>query len=232
MASLRIDVWSDVACPWCWVGKRHLEQAIEEFEGDVDVHWRAFELNPRAKVSDGEPIDYIEKLAAKYHTSRDGAQQMVDRMVETGKGSGLEFRFDHVKPTNTFDAHRLLAMAAGTAEQNDLKEKLFEAYMNEGRLVSDADELVAIAMSAGIDEGKAREALSGEKFYDEVRADEMQARQMGVTGVPFFVINNAYAIPGAQPAEMIRRAMEAAAAKTQPFSSDGGACDETGCEVQ
>ena len=149
--ALPIDVWSDVACPWCWVGKRHLEDALSRFEHPTIVTWHAFELDPAAPARiDGE-VDYVGRLARKYGASRERAQAMIDRMVGVGAEAGLDFRFDRAVPSNTFDAHRLLRWASGLGKQHALKERLFSAYMHEGRAIADHETLVAVASDAGLD---------------------------------------------------------------------------------
>lgn len=210
MQALPIDIWSDVACPWCWVGKRHLEGALERFEHPAKVTWRAFELDPSApKQVEGE-VDYLGRLARKYGTSRAQAQAMVDRMVQTGTRSGLDFRFDRAQPSNTFDAHRLLHWAGEHQKQHALKERLFLAYMHEGKRVADHDVLVTLAEEVGLDAEKAQAVLSSDGFAAEVRGEQEAARDIGVSGVPFFVIGNRYAIPGAQPSEVILEALNKA----------------------
>ena len=136
MTTLRVDVWSDVACPWCWVGKRNLAQAASDAGVSVELRWHAFELDPSApKTPPENGGSLIQRLAEKYGTTQAQAQQLVDRMTGVGASVGLEFRFDRVKPTNTFDAHRLLAWAATHGKQDALAERLFQDYMHEGQRV-------------------------------------------------------------------------------------------------
>ena len=207
---LPIDIWSDVACPWCWVGKRHLETAIVESGISTAIHWRAFELDPAAPLAAPEQIDYAERLAKKYGVARSEAQEMIDRMVEFGRSSGVEMRFDRIRPSSTLDAHRLLAWARARGRQTELKERLFSAYLHEGRCVSDCEVLARLAAEVGLDEDGAREVLSGNGYLEEVRADEQLASQIGATAVPFFVFDNRLAVSGAQPAEVLGQAMERA----------------------
>ena len=220
MEPVRIDVWSDVACPWCWVGKRHLEKALSGVT-DADVVWRAFELNPRAPVRvDGGSVDregveskdggptYAQRLARKYGVSEEEGQAMIDRMKGIGESAGLDFRFDRIKPTNTFDAHRLLRWAADEGRQPALKERLFQAYMHEGLLLGDPDVLAEQAASVGLDGGEAKRILADGRFADEVRTDEVFARQIGVSGVPFYVFGGRLSVSGAQPSEVLRGAYD------------------------
>ena len=229
---LRIEVWSDVACPWCWVGKRHLEEALEDSPHEVEVTWRAFELDPSAPRELDDDVDLVERLAKKYGTTRAGAQQMIDRMTRVGTENGLEFRFDRVKPGNTFDAHRLLHFAARHGKQDAMKERLFRAYMHEGKSVADRGVLIDLAEEVGLDPDAARATLSTDAFTREVRAEEIQARELGVTGVPFFAIAGRYAVAGAQPAALLRQVIERAAEETDtepPPEDPNAACGPDGC---
>jgi predicted DsbA family dithiol-disulfide isomerase len=235
VSSLRVEIWSDIACPWCWVGKRHLEAAMARFPHPVEVVWRAFELDPHApKASETDPpVDYVERLARKYQTSRRAAQAMIDRMITIGLADGLEFRFDRARPTNTFDAHRLLGWAAEHGRQDALKERLFRAYMNEGRSISDPEVLVSLAAEVDLPPDGARVVLTSNAHADDVRAEQALAAQLGVTGVPFFVIGGRYAVSGAQPAELLLQALHRAWSETQPAPSvatpAGEACGPDGC---
>lgn len=225
MQTLAVDVWSDIACPWCWVGKRHLEAAAASFERELAVTWHAFELDPGAPKQAPDAVDYIGRLATKYWVSRDQAQAMIDRMVAVGRADGIEFRFDRARPSNTFDAHRLLAWARGRDRQSELKERLFSAYLHEGRAICDHEVLVACAGDVGLDPDAAQAVLSTDAHAADVRADEARAAELGVTGVPFFVIADRYAVPGAQPVETLLRALR----RVQLSLTDAPACGPDGC---
>lgn len=216
MSAIRVDVWSDVACPWCWVGKRHLEQAARDSGTEIEVHWHAFELNPGAPKTVEPSVDYVARLARKYGVSREQGQGMIDRMTGVGKGVGLDFQFHHVQPTNTFDAHRLLAWAEPTGKQDALKERLFELYMREGKSVADREVLVGAAQDVGLDAENANAILSGNEFGSQVRAEQGEAARLGVSGVPFFVIDESLAFGGAQPPEVIAEVLERAAKAKKP----------------
>ncbi len=234
MSSVRVDVWSDVACPWCWVGKRNLEAAAREAGLELDVRWHAFELDASAPRTHDPSIPYVDRLARKYGASPAQAQQMVDRMTGVGEGVGIDFRFDRARPVNTFDAHRLLAWAAQSGKQDALKERLFKAYMHEGKLLTDRDVLVDLAADAGLDPEHATAVLSGEDFAREVREDEAAAAELGVTGVPFFVVDGRFAIPGAQPPDAIVRVLARAqeeAEAVEPETAAGEVCGPDGCAV-
>lgn len=232
MQPLRIDVWSDIACPWCWVGKRHLEQAIEAAQRPVKVVWHAFELDPKAPIKHPEGTDYVQRLADKYNVAKPQAQEMIDTMTERGAGVGLDFRFDRTQATNTFDAHRLLAWAKDKGRQNELKERLFLAYMNQGHLISDHDVLCQIADEAGLDGEAAGRMLGGEAFSEEVRQDEATARQIGVQGVPFFVFDQRVGVSGAQPVLVLTEAiLETTEAAALHPEVEAESCGPDGCEV-
>jgi len=235
VTKLRIDIWSDIACPWCYIGKRHLEQALDGFahQADVEVVWRAFELDPSAPRIRDSSQSYAERLAAKYRTTPTEAQVMIDRMVATAAKDGLDFRFDRIRPGNTFDAHRLLHLAHERGVQDALKERLLHAYLTEGQAIGDRDVLATLAREAGLDDHEVRELLDGDRFGTEVRQDEALARELGITGVPFFVLAGQLGVSGAQPAEVLRGALERAwseFAKPEFEQLAGGAaCGPDGC---
>jgi predicted DsbA family dithiol-disulfide isomerase len=210
MTALPIDIWSDIACPWCWVGKRHLEAAVAATGIAVDRRWRAFELDPEAPREAPESVDYAQRLADKYRTSKQAAQEMIDRMVETGRAAGVEMRFDRIRPSRTFDAHRLLAWAREAGFQDALGERLFAAYLGEGRAMSDPETLTALAEEVGLDGSEATELLRSDRHADAVRAEQRQAARMGITGVPTFVLADRLAVTGAQPPALLREAIERA----------------------
>lgn len=238
---MKIDVWSDIACPWCWVGKRKLEAALLEFEhGDqVEVVWRAFELDPsaprRLEPSHADlGVSYIDRLAQKYGTSPEEAAKMIARMTETAAEVGAEMCFDRIQPGNTFDAHRLLHLAHASGLQGALKERLLRAYLGEGEAIGDPEALLRLALEVGLSEELVRTTLEGERFVDEVRSDESQAAAFGIRGVPFFVFANKYGVSGAQPSEVLLRVLERAWAETvQPprveTLVEGAVCGPDGC---
>ena len=225
--ALRIDVWSDIACPWCWVGKRHLETALSNVGPDIEANvvWRAFELNPQAPASVSTELSYAQRLGRKYGVSDQEAAQMIDRMTGVGKDVGLEFRFDRIRPTNTFDAHRLVHWAHTVGSQEVLKERLFRAYMSEGALLSDREILVAQAAEVGLDADEARRVLSDGAYETEVRQDEGMAQQLMIQGVPFFVLGGRYAISGAQPASVLQDALRQVEREAANGSSDASAAE-------
>ncbi|MCH9683694.1 MAG: DsbA family oxidoreductase [Deltaproteobacteria bacterium] len=234
MQPLRVEIWSDVACPWCWVGKRQLEAAIAEFPHEVEVVWRAFELDPSAPASIDTSIDYVQRLATKYRTSRDGAQGMIDRMTSVGAEHGLDFRFDRAQPGNTFDAHRLLHWAGKHGLQDALKERLFLAYMHEGKSVAEHEVLVALAEEVGLDPDGAQAVLTSDSHHQDVRGEQALAAEIGVTGVPFFVVGGRYAVPGAQPKDVLGKVLTRAWDETRPEVVEveaGDGCGPDGCAI-
>lgn len=211
MNSVNIEIWSDIACPWCWIGKRSLEAAIASSDHEVLIRWKAFELNPDAPADAPEAVDYAARLADKYGTSRDEAEGFITRMVEAGRGRGLEIRFDRIRPSNTFDAQRLLAFAYRHDRQTELKENLFQAYLHEGRSISDPETLLAVAIETGLADSDVSAVLDGTDYAEDVRNDEDLARKLGITGVPCFVFTQLNeGISGAQPPEVLGDAMNRA----------------------
>ena len=207
---MRVEIWSDVACPWCYIGKRRFDVALSRFEyrEAVDVRWLSFELDPSAPAIRNQP--YLDRLAAKYRITLPEAGAMVDRMVEAGAQSGVVLRFDKAKPGNTFDAHRLLHLAAERGVQHELKEHLLEATFTAGAEISDRDVLVALAGSAGLDANEARRVLQTDEFAADVRADEQRAAELDIRSVPYFVMNATLGVAGAQPPDVLLRVLQEA----------------------
>ena len=227
---MEVEIFSDVVCPWCAIGKRRFEAALERFDQqeEVDVHWRAFELDPSAPAS--SDVDVATHLAEKYGMSRAQAIASQERLADLAAAEGLEFHFELAKRANTFDAHRLLHYAHEVGAQDALKERLFRAYFTEGEEIADHATLVRLGSEVGLDSDKSAEVLESGRYATEVRADEAAARELGVTGVPFFVIDRRYGISGAQSPEMILQVLNEAWAKAHPLvvSRDPGECCEDG----
>jgi predicted DsbA family dithiol-disulfide isomerase len=215
---VQVEVWSDVVCPWCYIGKRRLEAAIERFEhGDeVEVVWRSYELNPKARpVSDGL---YVERIAQKYGVSTEQAIAMNDRVTRIAEDEGLHYRFDIARPGNTLDAHRVIHLAADHGLQGAAKERLLSAYQCEGEPIGDRSTLVRLAAEVGLDGPEVAAMLESDRFVAEVRADEAAADDLGVTGVPFFVMGRKGAVPGAQDVDTMLLVLERAWAKLEAAS--------------
>ncbi|AHG91659.1 DSBA oxidoreductase [Gemmatirosa kalamazoonensis] len=207
---MRVEIWSDIACPWCYLGKRRFERALDEFahRDAIDVVWRSFELNPNAPAR--QEGTSAEALARKYRVPLAQAQSMNARMAGEAAKEGLVMRFDRVRPANTFDAHRLAHLAATVGRRAQMVERLFAAHFTEGAELGDRDVLARLAADVGISEAEARTALDGDAFADAVRADEARARDFGVDGVPFFALDERYGVPGAQPTEVLLQALRQA----------------------
>ena len=201
---MRIDVWSDVACPWCYVGKRNLEAALDELALDeVEVRWRAFELDPSAPASSS--LNMAEVLSRKYGVSAEQAAQMNAQMTQTAAAVGLEYHLDTAQLGNSFDAHRLAKLADERGLGGEMTERLFAAHFTENLLISDRDTLLALAVEVGIDAEDAAAVLDSDAYGDEVRGDEEFASDAGFSGVPTYVIDGKLAIPGAQPPDVLIR---------------------------
>ena len=200
---MELEIWSDIACPWCYIGKRRLETALGRFEhaDAVTITWRSFELDPAAPAE--RPGDLAEQLAGKYDMSIEQARQSGRELTAMAAAEGLAFRFDRVRSGNTFDGHRLVHLAAEHGAQDAMKERLLRAYFSEGRLISDPETLLATGTEVGVPVPELRELLAGERFADDVRRDEQAASDLGVRGVPTFIVDRRVGVTGAQPPELI-----------------------------
>ncbi len=200
---LTVEIWSDVVCPWCYIGKRRFEAALEQFEhrDEVTVMWRSFELDPEAPSAwEGSSAEH---LAAKYGMSVERALQLNAEMTERAAGDGLEYHLDRTRGGNTFDAHRMIHLAATYGHQAAAKERLMRAYFTEGEPISDRETLIRLVAELGVDADEARAALELDRFSEDVREDEALASQLGIQGVPFFVFERRYGVSGAQPPEVL-----------------------------
>ncbi len=206
---MRVDIWSDVVCPWCYIGKRRFEQGLAAFEhsADVDVAYHSFELDP--SIEPGQGTRVLEMLSAKYGMSMAQAAQAEDRVAATAAADGLGYTVDRAVG-NSFDAHRLMHLAGDLGRADALLQCLYQAYFAEGRSVFDAESLAALAGDAGLDPREARRVLDDGSYADAVRADEEQAREVGIDSVPFFVIDWKYGFSGARPAELLTEALREA----------------------
>jgi predicted DsbA family dithiol-disulfide isomerase len=208
---MRIDVWSDIACPWCFLGKHRLDAALAHVGGEHEVVYRAFELNPGAPKTYDDGLTHTERIARKFGAAPAQIEAMHTRMHGLGDEVGIAFHFDRVKGGNTFDAHRIVRLGLERGIQPAVKERMMRAYFTDGEPIGDRDALVRIAADAGLDAEEARALLAGDRFTDEVRADEARAQELGITGVPFFVFAEKYAVSGAQPLEVLIQALMRAA---------------------
>ncbi len=200
---MEIEIWSDVACPWCYVGKRRFEAALAQFEHreEVEVVWRSFELDPQAPAQ--RSGDRVAHLAQKYGMSLARARESQQQMTDTAAGEGLTFRLEIARAGNTFDAHRVVQLAREHGIQDAVKERLLRAYFSEGELISDRERLVALGAEVGLAAAELRATLAGDRFAAEVRDDERSAAALGISAVPTFVVDRAIGVSGAQPPEAL-----------------------------
>ena len=238
ITKLMVDIWSDIACPWCYVGKRRLESALQRFvhREAVEVTWRAFEINPASPPIESAEVSYAARLASKYRTTPTEAQGMIDRMTNTAADDGLEFRFDRIRPGNTFHAHRLLHLAAQHHRQDAVKERFLRAYLTEGEPIGDRTALARLAVEAGLPADEVSSLIETDRFAAEVREDQAEARALRITGVPFFVFGRRLAVSGAQSADLLLSVLDKAwAERVVPMTAtaeefaEGAVCGPDGC---
>lgn len=207
---MTIEIWSDVLCPWCYIGKRQFETALAEFphRDKVEVIWKSYELDPNSPKNQG--VGSYEMLAKKYGVSREKSIEMHNNVNERAKSLGLEYNFEKVLPTNSFDAHRLTHFAKSNNLQYEMIERLSKAYFTDGKDISHYDVLKELAKEIGLDTNIVSKVLNENEFSKEVRADEQEAKNLGISGVPFFVLNRKYGIAGAQGSQVFLEALNQA----------------------
>ncbi len=207
---MKVEIWSDVMCPFCYIGKRRFENALEQFPGKehVEIEWKSFQLNPDMKTDPSKSIN--DFLAEHKGISVAQAKQMNDRVTAMAAEVGLQYDFDKAIAANSFDAHRLSHFAKRYGKQDAVEEALFKAYFTEGKNTADHETLVALAAEAGLNADETRAMLSGTDFADAVNNDIYEAQQVGARGVPFFVFDNTYAVSGAQPSELFLQMLKKA----------------------
>ncbi len=204
---MRIDVWADLVCPWCFIGKKRLQRALEQSNyDDVQIIHRAFQLNPAASTHSEPTIDH---LAAKYGLSREQAAEMMEDVTEVAAGEGLDYHLDRTMTGNTRDAHRFVLWVQDTSpdKAQPLLADLYSAYFERGERIFTVEDLTPFANNHGLDEAAMHEVLNGRGYLDTVAADQATARDIGANGVPFFVFNNAVGLSGAQPIEAFQQAL-------------------------
>jgi predicted DsbA family dithiol-disulfide isomerase len=238
---MQVEIWSDVVCPWCYIGKRRLEKALDAFENAeaVEVVWRAYQLDPAAPIEPTESTSVM--LARKYGQTPEGARQMQDRVEAVAAEEGLLYRLSETLHLNTVDSHRLIHLGleqGGPDLQGKVKEALLDAYFVRARNLADRAVLREVAVAAGLDAARVDEVLSGTEYADEVWADAERARQYGATGVPFFVIDQKYGVSGAQPVEVFTQVLDRAWSESHPAielvttgGESGQECGPDGCAV-
>jgi predicted DsbA family dithiol-disulfide isomerase len=241
--SMKIEIWSDVACPWCYIGKRRFEAALAEFphRESVDVRWRSYQLDPTVPEHyDGTELDY---LSTRKGLAPAQVTQMFEHVAAQGKEVGLNYRFDDVVVANSFTAHRLIHLAAAHGKQDAAKERLLSDHFEHGKDIGSREYLSSVAQDLGLDPAEVAELFTSDKYSDDVRRDIAEARAIGVTGVPFFVIDRKYGLSGAQPSEVFTQALNQAWQEAHPLvmvsapGADGGsagdaaACGPDGCSI-
>jgi len=230
---MQVEVWSDVVCPWCYIGKRKLETALSRFAhaDQVEVVWRSFQLDPSVPEGHTEPT--LPALAAKYGRSVEEMAQLQQRVEEVAAGEGLEYHLADGISGNTLLAHQLIHLAAEHGLGGAMKERLLHAHFEQQRSVFDVDSLVPLAVEVGVDADEARAALTDHRYLAAVHSDIATARALGATGVPFFVVDRSYGAAGAQPAEQLLQLLERAWADSHPLVTVPAAegCADGTCSV-
>ena len=204
---MRIEIWSDIVCPWCYIGKRRFESALAGFEhrGAVEVAWRSFELDPDAPLGPGMPLN--EMLSRKYGMSLAKAESANEQVTSIAAGEGLSYHLDIARTANSFAAHRLVHLAGAHGMADAMQERLMKAYFSDGLALGDTEVLTGLAAEVGLDAAEARKTLEGDAFTEDVRRDEKRAAQFGISGVPCFLIEEWWGVSGAQPLETFKQAL-------------------------
>lgn len=233
---MKIEIWSDVMCPFCYIGKNNFEQALEKlpFKNEVEVEWKSFQLDPA--LDPKETQNTIQYFKEKKGFPEAQASQMISQVAQMGKGAGIDFNFEKALITNTFSAHKLLHLAKKHKKSSEMEEALFIAHFIDGKNVADSEVLVSIAESLSIDKEEARQAVTSDQLDYEVNQDIQEARNNGVSGVPFFILNGKYAVSGAQPVEVFENALQQTYRETvSPLkdlsNGNGASCDADGCSI-
>lgn len=205
MQTLAVDVWSDIACPWCYIGLTRLLKVLDGFEPKdrVSLRLHSYELNPSAKAEE-DGGTYAERLAAKYRVPIEEGEKMISRVCQVAAADGLTFDYGIIRPGNTFDAHRLIHWASSLGAGQRLKSRFFRGYFCEGAAIGSREALVTLASDEGLSADTAREVLASQAYSEDVRADEQEAKELGVSGVPFFLFGEKFAVSGAQPEDVLK----------------------------
>ncbi|AOZ94432.1 DsbA family oxidoreductase [Paenibacillus crassostreae] len=231
---MKIEFWSDIVCPWCYIGKRRFEKALSQFEhqAEVEVIWRSYELDPSSPRLSG---DIIEGLSKKIGRSIEEVKQMTEQITALAAQEGLEYRFDIMKSGNTLDAHRLIHFANSKGLIEEVSELLYHSYFTEGLPVGDVEALIQIGVKAGLEPIETRNVLESDMYTDEVRADENRAHSLNISGVPFVLVGEKYGVSGAQSADVFLQAIRQAWNEAHPISFVGEAgnqCDDGNCLIK
>ncbi|WP_419870845.1 DsbA family oxidoreductase [Chryseobacterium sp. CT-SW4] len=233
---MKIEIWSDVMCPFCYIGKHNFESALEKlsFKDKVEVEWKSFQLDPTLDPAKSESM--LDYLKSRKGISEAQSKQLMEQVVQMGKSSGVDIRPESAIITSTFKAHKLLQLSKKYHKGNEMEELLFKAHFTDGKNVADTDFLLSLAEQLEINREEAERVLSSDEYDDHVNQDIMEARNNGISSVPFFVLNGKYAVSGAQPVEVFENALNQTYQETaSPFKDlsgeNGNACDADGCSI-
>jgi len=224
---MKVEIWSDIACPFCYIGKRKFEKALAGFgRENIEVIWRSFQLDPHTRYEPGKSIhDY---LAEKKGMSTTQAREMNDYVSNMAVAEGLDYHLDKTIPANTLNAHRLIHLAARKGLQDKAEERLFSAYFTEGENIEDHQTLIKLGKEVGLDETEIKHMLDGNEMMEEVEQDISEARRFGIRSVPFFLFNGEYAVSGAQPSEVFLQVLEKIKTEETFQLQNGNSCDIDG----
>lgn len=226
---MKIDIWSDFACPFCYIGQRHLETALKDRE-DVEIVFHSFELDPQAKMHYDEDIHQL--LANKYGMTYEQAKANNDNITQMAAATGLDYDFDNMKLTNTFTAHRLAQYAKEQGKGNEFVETGMDAYFTKGAFLNDEETLVNIGTSVGLPEEDLRRIINSQEYLAPVRVDQTKAMELGIQSVPFFLIDEQYAVSGAQPVSVFENVLnQVESKKTTTKPTDGPNCEDGSCTI-
>lgn len=238
---MKVEIWSDVMCPFCYIGKRHFEDAIEKlpFKNKIEVDWKSYQLNPEYHNTNNETV--YEYLSRSKGMPIEQAKQMTKQVVDMATNAGLTIDFDKNIPANTFNAHRLIHLAAKHNLQDLAEEKLFEAHFVNSQNIGEESVLIDLAVEIGLQKSEAEEVLKSDQFAEAVRYDIYESQNLGIRGVPYFVMDRKYGVSGAQPVQAFTDALtqsftewKASQPKTTLTSlnkNNDATCDENGCEI-
>jgi predicted DsbA family dithiol-disulfide isomerase len=214
--SIKVDIWSDVQCPWCYIGKRKFEAAVADFDGDVEVEYHSFELSPDTPVDfEGTPVDY---LSERKGMPVDQVEQMLARVTGIAASVGLDYDYEHVHQTNTVKAHELIHFAKSRGRQLDMKERLLKAYFVDGRHVGRIEDLADLAAEIGLDRAEVVRVLTANTYLADVKSDVARAQEYGIQGVPFFMFDEKYGVSGAQETAAFANVLEQVRGEKEPVA--------------
>lgn len=234
---MKIEIWSDIMCPFCYIGKKHFEEAVKHlpFKNSINIIWKSFQLDPTLEQGNNT-ISATEYLMTRKGISKQYVEQMLSDISNRGAEVGIEFNQDISKVTNTFLAHRLIHFAQSKGKANEMEERLFKAHFTLGENVGEINTLLNISEEIGLDRNEIEQVLNSNQYSSEVESDIIEAQQLGIRGVPFFVIDRKYGISGAQPVEVFTKTLEKAYEEVSPKfemqnTTNANSCDADGCDI-